>query len=57
MTKDGAITGKLRLTVPMIAVSQSLAKLLPVFMERHPGVEVEVIRGGQPHYRYLIAAE
>jgi hypothetical protein len=22
-----------------------------------PGVEVEVIRGGQPHYRYLIAAE
>ena len=41
-TKDGAITGKLRLTVPMIAVSQALAKLLPVFMERHPGVEVEV---------------
>src|SRR5580698_6777416 len=38
----GAITGKLRLTVPMIAVSQSLAKLMPVFMERHPGVEVEV---------------
>jgi hypothetical protein len=23
----------------------------------HPGVETEVIRGGQPHYRYLIAAE
>jgi dihydroxyacetone kinase-like predicted kinase len=22
-----------------------------------PGVEVEVIHGGQPHYRYLIAAE
>ena len=43
MTKDGAITGKLRLTVPMIAVSQALAKLLPVFMERHPRVEVEVI--------------
>jgi DAK2 domain fusion protein YloV len=25
--------------------------------ESHPGVEVEVIYGGQPHYRYLIAAE
>jgi len=23
----------------------------------HPGVETEVIRGGQPHYRYLVAAE
>jgi uncharacterized protein len=25
--------------------------------EEHEGVEVEVIHGGQPHYRYLIAAE
>ncbi len=25
--------------------------------EWRPGVEVEVIHGGQPHYRYLIAAE
>ena len=25
--------------------------------ESLPGVEVEVIHGGQPHYRYLIAAE
>ena len=25
--------------------------------EPRPGVEVEVIHGGQPHYRYLIAAE
>jgi dihydroxyacetone kinase-like predicted kinase len=25
--------------------------------EAHPGVEVEVIHGGQPYYRYLIAAE
>jgi DNA-binding transcriptional LysR family regulator len=41
-TKDGAVTGRLRLTVPTIAVSQVLAKLLPVFMQRHPGVEVEV---------------
>jgi dihydroxyacetone kinase-like predicted kinase len=22
-----------------------------------PGIEVEVVHGGQPHYRYLIAAE
>jgi dihydroxyacetone kinase-like predicted kinase len=22
-----------------------------------PGTEVEVVHGGQPHYRYLIAAE
>ena len=22
-----------------------------------PGVEVEVVHGGQPHYRYLISAE
>ena len=41
-TKDGAITGRLRLTVPMIAVSQVLAKLVPVFTQRHPGVEIEV---------------
>ncbi len=40
--KDGALTGRLRLTVPMVAVSHVLAKLLPAFMERHPGVEVEV---------------
>ena len=25
--------------------------------EWRPGVEVEVLHGGQPHYRYLIAAE
>ena len=25
--------------------------------ESHPEVEVEVIPGGQPHYRYLVAAE
>lgn len=24
---------------------------------RHPELEVEVVRGGQPHYRYLISAE
>jgi dihydroxyacetone kinase-like predicted kinase len=25
--------------------------------DEHEGIEVEVIHGGQPHYRYLIAAE
>jgi dihydroxyacetone kinase-like predicted kinase len=25
--------------------------------EAHHGIEVEVIHGGQPHYRYLVAAE
>ena len=25
--------------------------------EEHPDVEVEVIRGGQPHYAFLFAAE
>ncbi|HEY4183385.1 MAG TPA: LysR family transcriptional regulator [Kofleriaceae bacterium] len=40
--KEGALTGKLRLTVPTIAVSQVLARLLPVFMERHRGVDLEV---------------
>lgn len=40
--KAGAVTGKLRLTVPMIAVSQVLAKLLPAYVARYPGVELEV---------------
>ena len=25
--------------------------------ELQPGVDVEVIHGGQPHYRYLVSAE
>ncbi|MFT3695731.1 MAG: LysR family transcriptional regulator [Kofleriaceae bacterium] len=41
--KDGAVMGKLRLTVPTIAVSQALATLLPAYLVRHPGVEVEVL--------------
>lgn len=40
--KDGAIAGRLRLTVPTISVSQALVKLLPVYLARHPGVDIEV---------------
>jgi len=37
-----------------LAEAESLGSAL-----RHaqPGVEVEVLHGGQPHYRYLVAAE
>jgi DAK2 domain fusion protein YloV len=37
-----------------LAEAEALARRLG---EWRPGVEVEVIHGGQPHYRYLIAAE
>jgi hypothetical protein len=39
-------------------VSESQARALAAAVEAgHPGVEVEIVQGGQPHYRYLIAAE
>lgn len=34
--------------------AERLARLVA---ERLPGVEVEVVHGGQPHYRYLVAVE
>ncbi|HVL53418.1 MAG TPA: DAK2 domain-containing protein [Vitreimonas sp.] len=37
-----------------LAEAEALAQLLG---RAHEGVEVEVVHGGQPHYRYLIAAE
>jgi len=37
-----------------LAEAEAMARRLG---EAHEGVEVEVIHGGQPHYRYLIAAE
>ena len=37
-----------------LAEAEALARRLG---EAHDGVEVEVVHGGQPHYRYLIAAE
>jgi DAK2 domain fusion protein YloV len=33
------------------------SRLVARIAESHPGVEVELIDGGQPHYAYLIAAE
>ncbi len=40
--RPGEITGRVRLTVPTVAVSLVLARLLPRFVERHPRVRVEV---------------
>jgi DNA-binding transcriptional LysR family regulator len=40
--KRGEVTGRVRLTVPTVAVTLVLARLLPRFVERHPKVEVEV---------------
>ncbi len=40
--KPGEVTGKVRLSVPDMAVPLVLSRLLPVFAERHPGVETEV---------------
>jgi DNA-binding transcriptional LysR family regulator len=39
--KPGEITGRVRLSVPDVAVPLVLARLLPRFAERHPKVEVE----------------
>lgn len=38
----GEVTGRVRLSVPEIAVPEVIAPLLPAFLARHPGVEVEV---------------
>jgi DNA-binding transcriptional LysR family regulator len=40
--RSGEITGRVRLSVPSLAVGLILARLLPRFAERHPRVEVEV---------------
>lgn len=37
-----------------LAEAEGIARLIP---ELVPGVEVEVVHGGQPHYRYLVAVE
>jgi DNA-binding transcriptional LysR family regulator len=40
--RPGEVTGRVRLTVPTMAVPLIVARVLPPFVERHPGVEVEV---------------
>jgi DNA-binding transcriptional LysR family regulator len=40
--RPGEVTGRVRLTVPDVAVPLLLARLLPRFAELHPKVEVEV---------------
>jgi DNA-binding transcriptional LysR family regulator len=40
--RPGEITGRVRLSVPSLAVGLILARLLPRFAERHPKVEVEI---------------
>ncbi len=40
--RPGEVTGRVRLTVPAIAVSYVVAPLLPRFLARYPKVEVEV---------------
>jgi len=40
--QPGEVTGRVRLSVPSVAVELVLARVLPRFAERHPRVEVEV---------------
>jgi DNA-binding transcriptional LysR family regulator len=40
--RPGEITGRVRLSIPSLAVTLVLARLLPRFVELHPKVEVEV---------------
>jgi len=39
------------------ATSEEAARIAALIGERRPGTEVEVLPGGQPHYRYLISVE
>ncbi|MCP3064180.1 LysR family transcriptional regulator [Myxococcus sp. K38C18041901] len=40
--QPGEVTGKLRLSVPRVAVPLVIAPLMPVFRARHPRVEVDI---------------
>ncbi|BDG05071.1 LysR family transcriptional regulator [Anaeromyxobacter oryzae] len=40
--RPGEVTGRVRLSVPAVAVTLVVARLLPRFVERYPKVEVEV---------------
>ncbi len=41
-SRPGEVTGRVRLSVPALAVTLVIARLLPRFVERYPKVEVEV---------------
>ena len=41
--RPGEVIGRVRLSVPTVAVEPVIARLLPRFIERHPKVEVEVM--------------
>ena len=40
--RPGEITGRVRLSVPTVAVPLILERLVPQFVDRHPGVDVDV---------------
>lgn len=42
--RPGEVTGRVRLSVPTAAVTLVLDRLVPLFVERHPRIEVEVPR-------------
>ncbi len=39
------------------ATTEEAQEIARVVAERRPGTEVEILPGGQPHYRYLVSAE
>jgi dihydroxyacetone kinase-like predicted kinase len=39
------------------ASAQEADEIIRVIGEERPGTEIEVLAGGQPHYRYLISVE
>lgn len=41
-TRAGEVTGRIRITVPSVAVPLVLARLVPLFIERHPHVALDV---------------
>ena len=40
--KPGEVTGRIRLSVPGAAVSLVLTRVVPTFVKRHPGVELDI---------------
>jgi dihydroxyacetone kinase-like predicted kinase len=53
---DGGF-GLLTVYYGMDATLDEAERLVLAIRELAPGADVEVVHGGQPHYRYLISAE